>query len=78
MPNMLYRQLPNTNAEKILWNKERLVCFDFQSLIDSWSEKITEIPLEELGDRLGKLSYESLAKIIETKELFSSSSLSQI
>lgn len=58
--------------------KTSLTSFDFQSLIDSWSEKITEIPLEELGDRLGQLSYESLAKIMETKELFPSSSLSQI
>ncbi|WP_019508001.1 hypothetical protein [Pleurocapsa sp. PCC 7319] len=58
--------------------KNSLTSFDFQSLIDSWSEKITEIPLEELGDRLGKLSYESFASIMETKEILPSSSLSQI
>ena len=58
--------------------KDSLANFDFQSLTDSWQKTIAEIPIEELGDRLGQLSHETLVKIIETNELFYDSTLTQI
>ncbi len=58
--------------------KDRLANFDFQSVTNSWQETIAKIPLEELSDRLGQLSQETLATVIETNELFYDSTLGQI
>ena len=58
--------------------KDSLANFDFQSLTDSWQETIAEIPLTELGDRLGQLSHETLSTIIQTKEILPNMSLSPI
>jgi hypothetical protein len=58
--------------------KDRLANFDFQSVTNSWQETIAKIPLEELSDRLGQLSQETLSTVIETNELFYDSTLAQI
>ena len=58
--------------------KDSLANFDFQTVTDSWQETIAEIPLEELGDRLGQLSQETLSTIIQANELFYDSTSQQI
>ena len=58
--------------------KDSLANFDFQSLTDSWQETIAETPVEELGDRLAKISHETLSTIIDTNEVFRDSTKQQI
>jgi hypothetical protein len=58
--------------------KNSLADFDFQSLTPAWQQIVAEIPLEQLSDRLGKLSYEALVTKTQAKELFSESFLPQI
>ena len=60
-----------------LWQNQ-LDDFHFSTLVDSWREKVAEIPLEQLGDRLGQLSYETLAKAIETNKSLHNSTLEQV
>ncbi|MDJ0635121.1 MAG: hypothetical protein QNJ34_18160 [Xenococcaceae cyanobacterium MO_188.B29] len=77
--NQLVQQLIDRISEYLsslnLWHldydkvKASLASFDFPSLTHSWQEMLEEIPLEELGDRLGKLSYESLLTIMKDNEL---------
>ena len=67
--------LIDLNRDRI---KDSLADFDFQSLTDSWQETIAETPLEELGDRLAKISHETLSTIIDTHELFQDSTKQQI
>jgi hypothetical protein len=57
---------------------DSLADFDFQSLTPAWQQIVAEIPLEQLSDRLGKLSYETLLTKTQAKKLFSESFLPQI
>ncbi|MBE9043412.1 hypothetical protein IQ255_03140 [Pleurocapsales cyanobacterium LEGE 10410] len=52
-----------------LFHLDSLANFDWQSLTDSWQETISQIPLEELGDRLGQLSHDTLTNLVETNKL---------
>lgn len=60
-PNLLHLYLDGL--------QDSLANFDWQSLTDVWQETISEIPLEELSDRLEQLSSDTLASIVETARL---------
>jgi len=58
--------------------KDSLTNFDFQSWTDSWQQTIAEIPIEQLSDRLGELSHQTLSTIMESNEIFYDSTSEQI
>lgn len=59
--------------------KESLTDFDWQSLIDSWQDTISQIPIPELGDRLGELSDETVTIITnQTNQLLSELNLASV
>ena len=58
--------------------KDSLANFDFQSWTDSWQKTIAEIPIEELSDRLGELSHQTLSTIMESNEILYDSTSEQI
>ena len=57
--------------------QDSLADFDLQSWRDSWQEAIAEIPIEELGDRLGELSQQTLAKIMQSNQILYDSTSEQ-
>lgn len=58
------------------WLQDSLANFDWQSLTDAWQQTISDTPIEELSDRLGQLSYDTLTDIV--KDRFPDSTLEQI
>lgn len=58
--------------------KAKLANFDFQELTASWKAIVKDIPVEEVGDRLGTLSHDTLLKIVRTSEPFSDAIFPQI
>ena len=85
--NELVKELQERLGESFsslnLWHdyeqlKDSLTNFDFQSWTDSWQETIAEIPLEELSDRLGELSQQTLSKIMESNGIFYDATSEQI